>query len=168
MFLLDVFRKQAKGPTIYEWFEQIVLSIRVLIICLVIVYSLIIATIKIFEDLVSLYRIHWNPCTKGCLRFDPDRHNPSGIQSLDRLGDKAKVGRYSSPYRRTHYDHCARSEVSSIGLRSCERGDASGPRRSGVSPGRSILANFRRRAAKAVTRSDRSMIGGLLPERRLL
>ena len=53
MFLLDVFRKQAKGRTIYEWFEQIVLSILVLIICLVIVYSLIIATIKIFEDLVS-------------------------------------------------------------------------------------------------------------------
>ena len=53
MFLLDVFRKQAKGRTIYEWFEQIVLSILVLIICLVIVYSLIIVTIKIFEDLVS-------------------------------------------------------------------------------------------------------------------
>ena len=53
MFLLDVFRKQAKGRTIYEWFEQIVLSVIVLIICLVIVYSLIIATIKIFEDLVS-------------------------------------------------------------------------------------------------------------------
>jgi len=53
VFLLDVFRKQAKGRTIYEWFEQIVLSILVLIICLVIVYSLIIVTIKIFEDLVS-------------------------------------------------------------------------------------------------------------------
>ena len=53
MFLLDVFRKQAKGRTIYEWFEQIVLSILVLIICLVIVYSLIIVAIKIFEDLVS-------------------------------------------------------------------------------------------------------------------
>jgi uncharacterized membrane protein (DUF373 family) len=53
VFLLDVFRKQAKGCTIYEWFEQIVLSILVLIVCLVIVYSLIIVTIKIFEDLVS-------------------------------------------------------------------------------------------------------------------
>ena len=53
MFVLDVFRKQAKGRTIYEWFEQIVLSILVLIICLVIVYSLIIVAIKIFEDLVS-------------------------------------------------------------------------------------------------------------------
>lgn len=53
MFLLDVFRRQAKGRTIYEWFEQIVLSILVLIICLVIVYSLIIVAIKIFEDLVS-------------------------------------------------------------------------------------------------------------------
>ena len=53
MFLLDVFRKQAKGRTTYEWFEQIVLSILVLIICLVIVYSLIIVAIKIFEDLVS-------------------------------------------------------------------------------------------------------------------
>jgi uncharacterized membrane protein (DUF373 family) len=53
VFLLDVFRKQAKGRTIYEWFEKIVLSILVLIICLVIVYSLIIATIKIFDDLVS-------------------------------------------------------------------------------------------------------------------
>jgi len=53
VFLLDVFRKQAKGRTIYEWFEQIVLSVLVLIICLVIVYSLIIVTIKIFEDLVS-------------------------------------------------------------------------------------------------------------------
>jgi uncharacterized membrane protein (DUF373 family) len=53
VFLLDVFRRQAKGRTIYEWFEQIVLSILVLMICLVIVYSLIIAMIKIFEDLVS-------------------------------------------------------------------------------------------------------------------
>jgi uncharacterized membrane protein (DUF373 family) len=53
VFLLDVFRKQAKGRTIYSWFEQIVLSILVFIICLVIVYSLIIATIKIFEDLAS-------------------------------------------------------------------------------------------------------------------
>jgi uncharacterized membrane protein (DUF373 family) len=53
VFLLDVFRKQAKGRTIYEWFEQIVLSILVFIICLIIVYSLIIATIEIFEDLVS-------------------------------------------------------------------------------------------------------------------
>ena len=53
MFLLDVFRKQAKGRTPYEWFEQIILGIMVLIISLVIVYSLILATTALFEDLVS-------------------------------------------------------------------------------------------------------------------
>ena len=53
MFLLDVFRKQAKGRTPYEWFEQIILSIMVSIISLVIVYSLILTTITLFQDLVS-------------------------------------------------------------------------------------------------------------------
>jgi len=53
VFLLDVFRKQAKGRTPYEWFEQIILGIMVLIISLVIVYSLILATTALFEDLVS-------------------------------------------------------------------------------------------------------------------
>ncbi|MBV8133535.1 MAG: phosphate-starvation-inducible PsiE family protein [Alphaproteobacteria bacterium] len=53
MFLLDVFRKQAKGRTPYEWFEQIILSIMVSIISLVIVYSLILTTITLVQDLVS-------------------------------------------------------------------------------------------------------------------
>src|SRR5271167_387935 len=53
VFLLDVFRKQAKGRTLYEWFEQIVLGILVFIISLVIVYSLILTAITLFEDLIS-------------------------------------------------------------------------------------------------------------------
>jgi uncharacterized membrane protein (DUF373 family) len=53
VFLLDVFRKQARGRTLYEWFEQIVLGIIVLIMSVVIVYSLILGTITLFGDLVS-------------------------------------------------------------------------------------------------------------------
>ena len=53
LFLLDVFRKQTKGRTLYEWFEQIILGIIVVIISLVIVYSLILATITLFDDLMS-------------------------------------------------------------------------------------------------------------------
>ena len=53
MFLLDVFRKQAKGRTLYEWFEQIILGIIVFIMSLVIVYSLTLATTTLFQDLVS-------------------------------------------------------------------------------------------------------------------
>ena len=53
MFLLDVFRKQTKGRTLYEWFEKIILSILVLIISLIIVYSLILATITLFDDFIS-------------------------------------------------------------------------------------------------------------------
>jgi uncharacterized membrane protein (DUF373 family) len=53
VFLLDVFRKQARGRTLYEWFEQIILSIIVIIMSLVIVYSLVLAAIALFKDLVS-------------------------------------------------------------------------------------------------------------------
>ena len=53
MFLLDVFRKRTKGRTLYEWFEQIILGIVVFIMSLVIVYSLILAAITLFNDLMS-------------------------------------------------------------------------------------------------------------------
>ena len=53
MFLLDVFRTQAKGRTPYEWFEQTILGIIVFIMSLVIVYSIVVATITLFKDLVS-------------------------------------------------------------------------------------------------------------------
>ena len=53
MFLLDVFRKQARGRTLYEWFEQIILGVIVLIMSVVIVYSLILGTITLVEHLVS-------------------------------------------------------------------------------------------------------------------
>ena len=53
MFLLDVFRKQAKGRTLYEWFEKIILGIIVLIMSFVIVYSLILAATTLFQDLAS-------------------------------------------------------------------------------------------------------------------
>ena len=53
MFLLDVFRRRTKGRTLYEWFEQIILGIVVFIISLVIVYSLILATITLLNDLIS-------------------------------------------------------------------------------------------------------------------
>jgi uncharacterized membrane protein (DUF373 family) len=53
VLLLDLFRKQAKGRTPYEWFEQIILGIIVFIMSLVIVYSLVLATITLVDDLVS-------------------------------------------------------------------------------------------------------------------
>ena len=53
MFLLDVFRKQAKGRRLYEWFEKIILGIIVLIMSFVIVYSLILAATTLFQDLAS-------------------------------------------------------------------------------------------------------------------
>ena len=53
MLLLDLFRKPAKGRTLYEWFEQIILGIIVLIMSLVIVYSLVLAAVTLFDDLVS-------------------------------------------------------------------------------------------------------------------
>jgi hypothetical protein len=87
VFLLDVFRKQAKGRTIYEWFEQIVLGILVLIICLVIVYSLIIATIKIFEDLVSGIRFIETIALKDTFGLILTVIILLEFKSLDRLGD---------------------------------------------------------------------------------
>ena len=53
MLLLDVFRKQAKGRTAYEWFEQIILGIIVIIMSLVIIYSLFVAIITLSGDLAS-------------------------------------------------------------------------------------------------------------------
>jgi len=53
VLLLDVFRKQAKGRTAYEWFEQIILGIIVIIMSLVIVYSLFVAMITLSGDLAS-------------------------------------------------------------------------------------------------------------------
>ena len=53
MFLLDMFRKQAKGRTLYEWFEQIILGIFVFTMSMVIVYSLILWIITLVGDFVS-------------------------------------------------------------------------------------------------------------------
>jgi len=50
MFLLDLFRKQAKGRTPYEWFEQLVLGILVFIISIIIVYALILVGITLVDD----------------------------------------------------------------------------------------------------------------------
>ena len=53
MFLLDAFWTQTKGRTLYEWFEQIILGIIVVIMSCVIVYSLYLATITLLKDLMS-------------------------------------------------------------------------------------------------------------------
>jgi len=50
MFLLDLFRKQAKGRTPYEWFEQLILRILVFIISIIIVYALILVGITLVDD----------------------------------------------------------------------------------------------------------------------
>src|SRR5208282_2458408 len=50
MFLLDLFRKQAKGHTPYEWFEQIILGILVFIISIIILYALILVGITLVDD----------------------------------------------------------------------------------------------------------------------
>jgi len=53
VFLLNLFKKRAKGRTPYEWFEQIILGIMVFIISLVIIYSVVLVIITLFEDLTS-------------------------------------------------------------------------------------------------------------------
>jgi uncharacterized membrane protein (DUF373 family) len=50
MFLLDLFRRRAKGHTPYEWFEQIILGILVFIISTIIVYALIMVGITVVDD----------------------------------------------------------------------------------------------------------------------
>ena len=50
MFLLDLFRKQARGRTPYEGFEQIILCILVFIISVIIVYALILVIITLADD----------------------------------------------------------------------------------------------------------------------
>jgi uncharacterized membrane protein (DUF373 family) len=50
VFLLDLFRKQARGHTPYEGFEQLILSILVFIISIIIVYSLILVIITLADD----------------------------------------------------------------------------------------------------------------------
>ena len=50
MFLLDLFRKQARGRTPYEGFEQVILSILVFIISIIIVYALILVIITLVDD----------------------------------------------------------------------------------------------------------------------
>ena len=53
MFLFDLFKKQAKGRTPYEWFEQIILGVLVLIVAIIIVYSLILAIVTLVNDFLS-------------------------------------------------------------------------------------------------------------------
>jgi len=53
MFLLDLFKKRAKGRTPYEWFEQMILGILVFIIAMIIIYTLILAIITLVNDFRS-------------------------------------------------------------------------------------------------------------------
>jgi uncharacterized membrane protein (DUF373 family) len=50
VFLLDLFRKQARGRTPYEGFEQIILCILVFIISVIIIYVLILVIITLADD----------------------------------------------------------------------------------------------------------------------
>jgi uncharacterized membrane protein (DUF373 family) len=50
VFLLDLFRKQSRGRTPYEGFEQIILGILVFIISVIIVYALILVIITLEDD----------------------------------------------------------------------------------------------------------------------
>jgi uncharacterized membrane protein (DUF373 family) len=50
VFLLDLFRKQARGRTPYEGFEQLILSVLVFIISIIILYSLILVIITLADD----------------------------------------------------------------------------------------------------------------------
>jgi uncharacterized membrane protein (DUF373 family) len=50
VFLVDLFRKQARGRTPYEGFEQIILCILVFIISVIIVYALILVIITVADD----------------------------------------------------------------------------------------------------------------------
>ena len=50
MFLLDEFRKRARGRTPYEGFEQIILGVLVFIISVIIVYALILVIITLADD----------------------------------------------------------------------------------------------------------------------
>ena len=53
MFLLDLFKKQGKGRTPYEWFEQVILGALVFIIAIIIIYSLILSVITLVNDFRS-------------------------------------------------------------------------------------------------------------------
>jgi uncharacterized membrane protein (DUF373 family) len=53
MFLLDLFKKRAKGRTPYEWFEQMILGVLVFIIAIIIIYTLILAIITLVNDFRS-------------------------------------------------------------------------------------------------------------------
>ena len=53
MFLLDLFKKQAKGRTPYEWFEQVILGVLVFIIAIIIISSLILSVITLVNDFRS-------------------------------------------------------------------------------------------------------------------
>jgi uncharacterized membrane protein (DUF373 family) len=53
VFLLDLFKKRAKGRTPYEWFEQTILGTLVLIIAIITIYSLILAVITLVDDFRS-------------------------------------------------------------------------------------------------------------------
>jgi uncharacterized membrane protein (DUF373 family) len=50
VFLLDLFRKQARGRTPYEGFEQVILGILVFIISIIIIYALILVIITLADD----------------------------------------------------------------------------------------------------------------------
>jgi len=50
VFLLDLFRKQARGRTPYEGFEQVILGTLVFIISIIIVYALILVIITLVDD----------------------------------------------------------------------------------------------------------------------
>ena len=53
MFLLDLFKKRAKGRTPYEWFEQIILGLLVFVIALIIIYTLILSIMTVGNDFSS-------------------------------------------------------------------------------------------------------------------
>jgi uncharacterized membrane protein (DUF373 family) len=50
VFLLDLFRKQARSHTPYESFEQLILAVLVLIISIIILYSLLLVIITLVDD----------------------------------------------------------------------------------------------------------------------
>ena len=149
MFLLDLFKKRAKGRTPYEWFEQMILGILVFIIAMIIIYTLILAIITLVNDFRS------------------------GITFMETAALQDTFGLILTVIILVEFNHSivlairqrsgaiqvrivvlitvivlARKLVS-IGLRGCERGDLAGPRRSGALFRRSVLADLRRRAAQA-------------------
>src|SRR5215467_5177368 len=146
VFLLDLFRKQARGRTPYEGFEQIILCILVFIISVIIIYVLILVIITLADD----FRAGIVYMETGAMK------DTFGLiltviilLEFDRFSNSAKVGCRAGSHHCAYHDHRSRAEARPAGLRRNERGDALGTWWSCPCFGWAVLADLGSGAAQA-------------------